>query len=168
MVCTTDNDDRGRLVLGIIRIVLGFMMVWAFFDKLLGLGMLTTPENAIVNGGSPTAYYLSELVSGPFEGLFNAIAGNAVVDFLLMAGLIAIGVAMMLGIASRLSTVGMVVMMVLMYMLCIPPSDNPLVDYHIVYALAALAVFYLGGYRALGLQDRWEGIGMVKRIPMLR
>lgn len=119
------DEGKGYLVLGIVRIVLGFMFVWAFFDKLLGLGMLTTPENAIINGGSPTEYYLTQLVSGPFEGMWHAIAGNSIVDLLLMFGLIAVGVCMMVGVASKLSTAGSVVMMILMYMLCIPPQDKP-------------------------------------------
>lgn len=161
------DEGKGYLVLGIVRIVLGFMFVWAFFDKLLGLGMLTTPENAIINGGSPTEYYLTQLVSGPFEGMWHAIAGNGIVDLLLMFGLIAVGVCMMVGVASKLSTAGSVVMMILMYMLCIPPQDNPLVDYHIVYALASLAVFWLGGFSDLGLEDRWRELPLMKRFPIL-
>ena len=52
-----DRRETGEYVLAVLRIVFGFMLIWAFFDKLLGLGMLTTPEAAIVNGGSPTEYY---------------------------------------------------------------------------------------------------------------
>ena len=56
MIDLSTNEGKGGLMLGITRIILGFMFIWAFFDKLLGLGMLTTPEAAIINGGSPTAY----------------------------------------------------------------------------------------------------------------
>ncbi|MGN0099270.1 MAG: hypothetical protein ACI38Y_08105 [Candidatus Methanomethylophilaceae archaeon] len=167
MIDLSTNEGRGHLMLGLVRIVLGFMFVWAFFDKLLGLGMLTTSEAAIINGGSPTEYYLSQLVSGPFEGMWHALAGNAIVDFLLMFGLIAVGVCLMLGIASKLSTIGMVIMMALMYTLCVPPSDNPLVDYHILYILAALAVYFLNGFSYLGFEDKWRGLGIVKKIPLL-
>lgn len=164
------GSDRGRgeLVLGILRIVLGFMLIWAFLDKLLGLGMPTTPDAAMINEGSPTEYYLSHLVSGPFEGIYSSLAGNPVLDILLMAGLLLVGVAMILGVASRLSTVGMCVMMALMFSLEIPPDDNPFVDYHIVYILASIAIYYLGGYGALGLGERWSELSIVKKFPILR
>ncbi|MGN0138817.1 MAG: hypothetical protein ACI381_09455, partial [Candidatus Methanomethylophilaceae archaeon] len=84
-----------------------------------------------------------------------------------MFGLIAVGACLMLGIASKLSTIGIVVMMALMFTLCIPPSDNPLVDYHIVYILTALAVYFLGGFSYLGLEDRWRELGIVKKLPIL-
>lgn len=164
------GSDRGRgeLVLEILRIVLGFMLIWAFLDKLLGLGMPTTPDAAMINEGSPTEYYLSHLVSGPFEGIYSSLAGNPVLDILLMTGLLLVGVAMILGVASRLSTVGMCVMMALMFSLEIPPDDNPFVDYHIVYILASIAIYYLGGYGALGLGERWSELSIVKRFPILR
>lgn len=75
---------------------------------------------------------------------------------------------MILGVASRLSTVGMCVMMALMFSLEIPPDDNPFVDYHIVYILASIAIYYLGGYGALGLGERWSELSIVKRFPILR
>lgn len=102
MVLEADRNEWGLRMLAVMRIVLGFMMIWAFLDKMFGLGMLTTPEAAVINGGSPTEYYLSELVSGVFAGFFHAIAGNPVVDFLLMAGLLLVGIGLVLGVASRL------------------------------------------------------------------
>lgn len=158
---------RGAICLGILRIAMGWTMVWAFMDKLFGLGFPSTPDVAMINGGSPTEYYLTYLVDGPFEGIWNSLAGNTVVDWLLMFGLIAVGVSMMLGIASKLSTVGFVVMMALMFALEVPPADNPLIDYHIIYIIAALAVYWLGGYGHLGLQERWSELEIVRRLPIL-
>lgn len=80
-----DRRAFGENALALLRIVFGFMMVWAFLDKLLGLGMLTSPEAAVINGGSPTEYYLTELVSGVFADFWHIFAGNPMVDFLLMA-----------------------------------------------------------------------------------
>ena len=162
MIDISTNEGRGGMVLGIVRIVLGFMFIWAFFDKLLGLGMRTTPEAAVINGGSPTAFYLSQMVSGPFEEMWNALAGNAFIDFLLMFGLLAVGACLVLGIASKLSTIGIVIMMALMFTLCIPP-----LDYHIVYILTALAVYFLNGFSYIGLEDRWRELGIVKKLPIL-
>ena len=91
------NSPWGGVFLGILRIALGWTMVWAFMDKMFGLGFPSTPDVAFVNGGSPTEYYLTYLVDGPFEGFWNSLTGNAVIDWLLMLGLIAVGVSMMLG-----------------------------------------------------------------------
>ena len=169
MVLDLESDrGRGELVLGILRIVLGFMLIWAFLDKLLGLGMPTTPEAAMINGGSPTEYYLSNLVSGPLEGFYSSLAGNPALDLLLMAGLLLVGAAMILGVTSRLSTVGMCVMMFLMYLLAVPPSDNPLVDYHIAYILAMTAIYLLGGFDRLSVNGRWSELGIVRRFPILQ
>lgn len=167
MTDLSTDHGRGQFLLGILRIILGFMFVWAFADKLFGLNMLTAPGDGMIDGGSPTEYYLSQLVSGPFEGLWNALAGNMFIDLLLMFGLIAVGGAMMLGIASKLSTIGFVIMAAMMYTLCIPPSDNPLVDYHIVYILASLSIYLLGGFKVLSLDDRWRELWIVKRFPIL-
>lgn len=164
----TDRAEHGLRLLASIRIVMGFMLLWAFADKLFGLGMLTAPAAAIVNGGSPTEYYLTELVSGVFAGFFNNMAGNPTVDFLLMSGLLLVGIGLILGIASKLSCIGMCIMMALMYMLSVPPSDNPLVDYHIVYILAVLAVYMLGGFGKWSLERRWMSLGLVQRFSFLQ
>ena len=156
------------MFLGVARIMLGFMFLWAFFDKLLGLGMPSTYEAGIIHGGSPTEYYLTYLVDGPFANVWNALAGNALVDFMLMFGLLAVGITMILGIASKLSTIGFVTMCILMYTLNMPPSDNPLIDYHLLYAVVGLAVYYLDGYSILGLEDKWKETKLVKVIPLMK
>ena len=161
------NSPWGGVFLGILRIALGWTMVWAFMDKMFGLGFPSTPDVAFVNGGSPTEYYLTYLVDGPFEGFWNSLTGNAVIDWLLMLGLIAVGVSMMLGVASKLSTIGFVVMMTLMFTLSVPPSDNPLLDYHVIYIIAALAVYWMGGYTGIGLGRRWSELAIVRRLPIL-
>ena len=74
----------------------------------------------------------------------------------------------MAGFASRLATVGMCVMMFLMYLLAVPPSDNPLVDYHIAYILAMLAIYLLGGFDRLSVNRRWSDLGIVRRLPILQ
>ena len=91
-----------RIVLAALRVVLGFVFLWAFVDKLFGFGFATPAERAWINGGSPTTGYLSG-VEGPFAGIFNAIAGAAWADWLFMAGLLGIGLALMPGIGMRVA-----------------------------------------------------------------
>ena len=58
---------------GTLRIALGWIWLWAFFDKLLGLGFATTPEKAWINGNSPITGYLMFATNpeSPFHTFFS-------------------------------------------------------------------------------------------------
>ena len=129
---------------------------------------------AWINGGSPTKGFLSNVAVGPFESTFHAWAGAAWADWLFMIGLLAIGIALILGIGLRLAAVGGALMMLLMWAAEWPldkvtsagapsMSTNPIVDYHIIYALAlvALAVTYAG--HTWGLGRLWARLPFVRR-----
>jgi thiosulfate dehydrogenase [quinone] large subunit len=160
--------------LAVFRVVLGFEFLWAFLDKTFGFGYATPAERAWINGGSPTRGFLSRVAVGPFEDTFHTWAGAAWADWLFMVGLLAIGIALILGIGLRAAAVSGTVMMVLMWAAEWPldkltsagepsMSTNPIVDYHIIYALAliALAVTYAG--RTWGLGRWWAGLPFVRR-----
>jgi thiosulfate dehydrogenase (quinone) large subunit len=160
--------------LAVFRVVLGFEFLWAFLDKTFGFGYATPAERAWINGGSPTKGFLSNVAVGPFEETFHAWAGAAWADWLFMAGLLAIGIALILGVGLRIAAVSGTVMMVLMWAAEWPldkltsagepsMSTNPIVDYHIIYALAliALAVTYAG--RIWGLGRWWARLPFVAR-----
>jgi thiosulfate dehydrogenase [quinone] large subunit len=160
--------------LAVFRVVLGFEFLWAFLDKTFGLGYATPAERAWVNGGSPTKGFLSRVAVGPFESTFHTWAGAAWADWLFMIGLLGIGIALTLGIGLRIAAVSGTVMMVLMWAAEWPldkltsagepsMSTNPIVDYHIIYALAliALAVTYAG--HTWGLGRLWAKLPFVQR-----
>jgi thiosulfate dehydrogenase [quinone] large subunit len=160
--------------LAVFRVVLGLEFLWAFLDKTFGLGYATPAERAWINGGSPTKGFLSRVAVGPFEDTFHTIAGAPWADWLFMVGLLGIGVALILGIGLRVAAVSGTVMMVLMWAAEWPlakftsagepsMSTNPIVDYHIIYALAliALAVTFAG--HIWGLGRRWAKLGFVQR-----
>ncbi len=151
-----------RIVLGALRVVLGFYFLWAFVDKLFGFGFATPAERAWINGGSPTTGYLSG-VEGPFAGIFNAIAGAAWADWLFMAGLLGIGVALILGIGMRVATVSAVVLLFFMYLASFPLETNPIIDDHVMDALAITAVALLGGGDVYGLGLKWKALPIVQR-----
>lgn len=142
-----------RRVWAAVRILLGFVFLWAFFDKLLGLGFSTPPERAWVNGGSPTRGFLAG-VEGPFAGAFNAIAGNVAVDWLFMLGLLGVGLALVLGIGLRVAAIAGALMLALMWLASLPIAANPFVDDHVIYAvvLVGLALERAGDTWGLG---RW-------------
>jgi len=161
------RSSSARAWLAVLRIATGFIFFWAFLDKTFGLGFSTPTERAWINGGTPSqGFLMSDAVTGPFKGFFAAIASPAT-DILFQAGMLAVGVAVILGIGLRLSAVAGTFMMVLMYLAEWPfaantASTNPLVDYHIIYALALIAV------AALSAGDTWGFGAQWKKLPIVR
>jgi thiosulfate dehydrogenase [quinone] large subunit len=169
VVATTSAvpNRGGRYALAVLRLATGFIFLWAFLDKTFGLGFSTPVDRAWINGGTPSQGFLkSDSVVGPLKDFFASIASPAS-DLFFMLGMLGIGVAVMLGIGLRVSAIAGSVIMVLMYLAEWPfaantGSTNPLVDYHIVYALALIAV------AAAAAGDTW-GIGKLWRsLPVVR
>ena len=168
-----------RHAVAVARYLLGFVFVWAFADKLFGLGYSTTSGRSWINGGSPSNGFLSHVEVGPFQGLFRAIAGNFFVDALFMVGLLGIGVALMAGVALRLAAVSGSAMMLLMWAAEWPlarhdstgeltSSVNPFVDYHLVYAIAMIVIALTAGAGVTwGLSNRWRQVPIVAEHPVL-
>ncbi len=150
-----------------LRIVLGWTLVWAFLDKMFGLGYATSSDNAWINGGSPTSGYLQFAVSGPLSGIFQDMAGNGIVDSLFMLALVSIGVAVILGVGTRISGMAGAVLMLLLWLTHIPPQNNPLTDDHIIYAILFVAMIFVRPGRWIGLGEWWSRTWLVKRFPIL-
>lgn len=141
--------------LGVTRIAFGFYFLWAFVDKLFGLGFATPAERAVVNGGSPTTGFLSG-VEGPFAGMFTAMAGNAVVDVLFMAGLLGIGATLILGAGARVGALAAVAMYAFMYLASLPLTTNPVLDDHLTGAAVMLSIAAIpASWSYLGLGSWW-------------
>jgi len=150
-----------------VRLVLGWIMIWAFFDKLFGLGYATASSNSWLNGGSPTTGYLKFASSGPLSGFFNSLSGNTSVDVLFMAALLLIGGAVILGIGTKISGYAGALLMLLLWSTNLPPDNNPIVDDHIVYMILFLAMTLVMPGRWLGLGKWWSNTPLVKRFPIL-
>jgi thiosulfate dehydrogenase [quinone] large subunit len=160
--------------LAVLRISTGFVFLWAFLDKLFGLGYATPGERAWINGGSPTKGFLSNVEVGPFQDFFHSIAGSAWADWLFMLGLLGIGVALILGIGLRLAAIATVVMMAAMWLAEFPLSQttaagepsgstNPIVDYHWIYAVAAVVAALTYAGHTWGLGKWWAALPIVQR-----
>ncbi|GAA1181289.1 DoxX family membrane protein [Ornithinimicrobium humiphilum] len=148
----------GGYLLGVMRIAFGFYFLWAFVDKMFGLGFATPAERAVVNGGSPTTGYLSG-VEGPFAGMFNAMAGNGVVDVLFMAGLLGIGLTLILGAGARVGAICGAAMYAFMYLASLPTTTNPFLDDHVTGAIVMIVIATLPAARNyLGLGTWWARI----------
>ncbi len=148
-------DRKARYLVAALRISLGWIFLWAFLDKLFGLGRSTAPEKAWLAGGSPTAGFLSAVARGPLVAWFKSLTGNPVVDVLFMVGLLGLGLALLLGIGLKVASVTGPLLMVLMWLAQLPPATNPFMDNHIIYALLLALFPLLKAGDTLGLGHWW-------------
>lgn len=166
-------------VWGVTRISLGLILLWAFFDKLLGLGYATCADSktgeitkycdsAWVNGGSPTSGFLEHATKGPFADFFQSLANNALVDWLFMLGLFGIGLALVLGIFMKLATTFGAIMLLLMYLAVLPPKNNPVFDDHIIYIIVLIGLYKVNDDQKLGFGKNWAKTDFVKSFPLFK
>ncbi|MFU8871558.1 hypothetical protein [Micromonospora sp. SL4-19] len=162
------RQKAARYVFAGLRIALGWVFLWAFLDKVFGLGHETAAKNAWINGGSPTKGFLAFGAKGPFEGFYHGIAGAAWADWLFMLGLAAIGLALVLGIGMRVAAVAGVALLVMMWTVVLPPANNPFMDDHLIYAGVLAGLALVGAGNTLGLGRAWARLPIVQRLPWLR
>ncbi len=151
------TGSQPAAVLAVLRIVLGLVFLWAFVDKLFGLGLSTPSQKSWLHGGSPTAGYLGHL-EGAASGFFAPMAGSPVVDLLFMLGLGALGVGLLLGIGLRTLAVAGTALMLLMWLSALPLSNNPVIDEHIVYAAALVVLAATNAGSVWGLGKQWNAL----------
>jgi thiosulfate dehydrogenase [quinone] large subunit len=164
----TTTQKATRYVLAGLRLALGWVFLWAFIDKLFGLGFATEAKNAWIDGGSPTKGFLGNAVSGPFEGFYHSFAGAAWADWLFMIGLAGIGIALIAGIGMRIAAVAGSVLLVAMWSAVLPPENNPFMDDHLVYAGVLVVLALTAAGDTLGLGRYWSGLPIVQRLPWLK
>ncbi|MFF5406783.1 hypothetical protein ACFY8K_28585 [Streptomyces misionensis] len=162
-----------------LRILTGFVFLWAFLDKTFGLGYATASGKGWTDGGSPTKGFLGSVAAGPMRSTFHAWAGGLWVDWLFMLALLGIGVAVTAGVALRPAAAAGTALLALMWLAEWPPakhlsdgspsmSTNPFVDYHVVYAAALIAVAATGAGATLGLGRLWARLPIIRDHAWLR
>jgi thiosulfate dehydrogenase [quinone] large subunit len=169
--------------LAVLRIGFGLTFLWAFFDKLFALGFGTgrsvDPETgvetvdrfgdaAFINGASPTEGFLGFGAEGPFKDFYNGIAGAAWADWLFMAGLLGIGLALTLGIGMRVATISGAVLYMLMWTVVLPPENNPVLDDHVLGAISMIVLLTTAAGMTWGLGKAWNKLPLVQSQPWLR
>jgi thiosulfate dehydrogenase [quinone] large subunit len=156
---TRQSARERRLAGGVfaaLRIVVGFTFLWAFVDKLFGFGFATPSERAWVSGGSPTRGFLASSADGPFAGFYKDIAGAGWADWLFMAGLAGIGVALVLGVGMRVAAGSGAVLYLMMWSVVLPPANNPVVDEHVIGALVVIALALVHAGDTFGFGRWWK------------
>lgn len=152
---------------GLIRILLGSLFLWAFVDKVFGLGSATESGKAWIDGVSPTTGFLKFGTRGPLAEFFQSLAGQGWVDMLFMTGLLLIGLALILGVAMHIACGMGALMLAFMFLALLPPEHHPVVDEHVIYAVTLLALATSHAGDAWGLGKRWKKLQMVKRFSWL-
>lgn len=162
-----------------LRLLTGFVFLWAFLDKTFGLGYATSSGKGWIDGGSPTKGFLGSVAVGPMESTFHSWAGDTWADWLFMLGLLGIGLALAAGVALRLAAVAGTAMMALMWIAEWPPakhlsdgspsmSTNPFADYHVIYAVALIVLAVAAAGDTLGAGRSWARLPFVRDHRWLR
>ncbi len=165
-VAPSTESVAARYVMAVLRIVVGWTFLWAFLDKLFGLGYATPEARSWLNGGSPTKGFLSS-ATGAFAGFYHDIAGAGWANWLFMIGLAAIGTALILGIGTRIAGATGAILYLMMFAVVLPPENNPVVDEHIIGALVMVLLALSAAGDTLGLGRWWKSLPVVQRNPWL-
>jgi thiosulfate dehydrogenase [quinone] large subunit len=149
------------VMLALTRVSLGWIFLWAFLDKLFGLGHDTTSKQAWIHGGSPTKGFLANGAKGPFTGFYHSIAGQTWTNYLFMIALAAIGTALILGIGMRITAGAGTALLLMMWSVVLPPDNNPFMDDHLIYAMTMILLAALNAGQSFGLGGAWARTGLV-------
>ena len=147
----------------VLRVLLGWSFLWAFLDKMFGLGFATcrVPESggsidylcsgAMIKGGSPTFGFLTFATEASHTGfLFDWMAPSApdainFADVGFMVALLALGVALMVGVFTRTAGIGGAVLMLFMFLASeVFPENNPVNSSHIIEMVVLLGIATVG------------------------
>lgn len=164
--------------LAFLRIVLGFGFLWAGLEKWLNFAGADAPWSAAgflkfaTAGTVPNMVGHAEtMVHNPTRQLWVDLAGNAgvigVVNFLVVFGEIAIGLALLFGVATRLAGILGAVMMFLFW-IAAWDFQFGIVNQQLVYGLLSAVVAYASAGKVLGLDARLDEAELVRRTPVLR
>ena len=175
MDTVTRARERGLVVL---RVMLGFGFFYAGLEKLLNFAGDEKPWSAFgflkfATGGTiPNMTGLTDPMShNPTQGLWTGLAANptllGVVDFLVVFGELAIGIALILGIATRLAGAFGAVMM-LLFWIAAWDFQYGIVNQQFVYMVLSAFVAYASAGRIVGLDGVLEKSELARRTPALR
>ena len=133
------------------RLVMGWILFWGGLSK-------------IVDPSWSAAGYLANAVhpSNPFVEVFASMAGSALVDWLVMLGLLLTGLGLLLGVATRLCAFFASIMMLLFWaaalqgglLAFLPLEHGFVINEHVLYVMVLWGLSAFGAGQILGV-DGW-------------
>jgi len=176
-------DGLGRLSRGqgvavaIMRIAMGIVFLWAGLEKAIGTaGWTAAGFLGHATGGTLGWPFVSgdaaaSTVFNPTHDFWVGLSTNpslmAAVNFLVVFGELAIGAALILGLATRFAAICGTLMMVLFFFAAWDFALG-IVNEHLIYALITAFLGYIGAGRYFGLDGLLEKAGVVERTPALK
>lgn len=145
----------------------------------IGMGwiLLQGGLTKLVDPSWTAAGYLSNVPAGnPFAAYWGLMAGNPLVDQLVIWGLVLTGIALMVGALTRLTVFSASTMMLLFWASSLeggilqgfPVAHGWMVDNHIVYVILMVAAAEFGAGRILGVDEYLEETDLVENNPWLK
>ena len=158
MQITNPWHRRGAALL---RVVVGIVMLWAGLEKLIGTPGGWTAAGFLKFGTAGTLgwpFVSGEPVEGavynPLHAFWVDLAGNAAavqaIDALVVAGELAIGIALVLGLLTRLASIAGALMMFLFFLAAWDFAYG-IVNQQLTYLVVFLAVGGIGAGKYYGL-----------------
>lgn len=158
----------------ILRIAVGIIFLTAGVEKafIAEGGFNAAGFLKFATGGTPVlASPVEGVIYNPTQGFWVSLAGNAaamdLVNFLVVFGQLAIGTALILGIATRFAS-AMGTLMMLFFFVAAWEFEFGVVNQHLTYALVTAFIGYIGAGRYYGLDAVVEKIQWVRGTPQLR
>jgi thiosulfate dehydrogenase [quinone] large subunit len=159
--------------LATLRILLGAGFLWAGLEKFFQWGGSAFDATGFLKGATIGSLpgHDPKLVVNPTHDFWVALAGNTdlmpLVNFLVVFGEIAIGVALILGLATRFAGAAAVLMMALFYIANWSFGTGPFNEQFFYGAIAAVLV-YTGAGEHYGVDVLVEKMSFVQRHPNLK
>jgi thiosulfate dehydrogenase [quinone] large subunit len=161
--------------IAILRVALGSGFLFAGLDKALdfaGTGKAFTAAGYLKFGtGGAWLGSDAKTIVNPTHDFWVGLAGNAslmtVIDTMVVFGEVAIGVALILGLATRFAGLAGALMMSLFYISNWSFANGPFNE-QFMYGAAALTLAVVGAGEYYGLDAIIDRLEIVKRTPILR
>ena len=156
-----------RVAVGSIFLAAGVQKAFLSEEAFSSVGFLKFGTAGTPILGAP----VEGVVYNPTQGLWVAMAGNAdlisIVNWMVVFGQLAIGVALILGLATRFASIAGTLMM-LFFFFAAWEFEHGIVNQHLTYALVTGFLGYIGAGRYYGLDAIVEKIAWVRATPQLR
>ncbi|HEX3219055.1 MAG TPA: DoxX family membrane protein [Candidatus Limnocylindria bacterium] len=155
------TDRMAQLAVAIGRVVIGIIFLWAGLEKLLAsgaegfsaAGFLQFGTNGTLGWPFVSGQVAEGTVFNPTHGMWVSLATSGVmpvVNFLVVAGQIGIGVGLILGLFTRFSA-AMGTLMMIFFFFAAWEFEFGIVNQHLTYAVVTFGLAVVGAGNYFGL-----------------